>query len=225
MLHLGDFDVELPTGGLTFEQFRRWTLSDEFPERGRFDYLRGRMEADVSPESLYSHNQPKTEILVALYRLTKQSDIGQVFGDRARVVVESVGLSCEPDLTFVSDDSFDSRRVVLTPKDNRPNDAIEIVGPPDLVAEVVSDSSVGKDTRDLYAHYFEAGVREYWLVDVRGKAISFRLLTRGVESWCEVAADAEGFFLSPVLGRRYRLDRKAGRRGEWRYDLVEREPA
>lgn len=224
-LHLADFEYDLPLGHLSFDDFRRWTLSDEFPERGRFDYLRGRVEADVSPESLYSHNKPKGRIYSALDRHAEENDLGEVFGDRARVVVEAAGLSCEPDLVFVSNESLDSGRVTLTPREDRPDDAVEVVGPPDLVMEIVSNSSVRKDTRDLYSLYFEAGVREYWLVDVRGSQVVFRLLTPGEETWQDVAADSEGFVLSPVLGRRYRLDRRAGRRGEWRYDLVERDPS
>lgn len=223
-LHLPDFDFDLPVGRLTFEEFRRWTLSDSFPERGRFDYLRGRIEADMSPESLYSHNKPKGAVY-ATVRQAEQRDLGEVYGDRARVVVEPVGLSCEPDLVFVSNASFDSGRVTLTPRQDRTDDAVEIVGPPDLVVEVVSNSSVRKDNRELYSLYFEAGIREYWLVDVRGKEVGFRLLTRDDSGWSDVAADAEGFVLSPVLGRRYRLDRRTGRRGEWRYDLIERDPS
>jgi len=177
----------------------------------------------VSPESLYTHNKPKGA-LYATVRLAEQRDLGEVYADRARVIVESADLSCEPDLVFVSNESFDSGRVTLTPRDDRPDDAVEIVGPPDLVAEVVSNSSVRKDNRNLYSLYFEAGVREYWLIDVRGQQIAFRLLTRGESDWSEIDADAEGFRFSPVLGRRYRLDRRTGRRGEWRYDLIERDP-
>ncbi len=175
----------------------------------------------MSPESLFSHNQPKTEIASVLYGLAKRLDIGTVFGDRARVVVESVGLSCEPDLTYVSNESFDLKRVALTPKDDWPRDAVEIVGPPDLVVEIVSDSSVRKDTEDLYRLYFEAGIKEYWLIDARGSNVSFRLLTRGQTAWNDAEADSGGFLFSTVLGRSYRLDRQTGRRGESRYDLVE----
>ncbi len=111
----------------------------------------------------------------------------------------------------------------LTPKEERPSDAIEILGPPDLVVEIVSDSSVTKDTVDLYRLYFDAGVREFWLIDARDEEISFRLLTRGSSEWQDVPADSDGFRTSDVLGQRYRLTRTAGRRGEWRYDLVEGE--
>jgi hypothetical protein len=33
-------------------EFRAWALSDDFPERGRIDYIDGRIEVDMSPENL-----------------------------------------------------------------------------------------------------------------------------------------------------------------------------
>jgi Uma2 family endonuclease len=221
-LHLADGDIEVPLGDLSFEEFRRWTLSDDFPERGRFDYLRGRVEADVSPESLFSHNEPKGAIYATVRGHVLRSRIGRVFGDRARVVVESVGLSAEPDMVFISYETIRSRRVTLTPKEGRPTDAVEIVGPPDLAVEIVSDSSVGKDTRELYALYFEAGIREYWLIDVRGEDVSFRLLTRGTSDWIDAEADRDGFLPSPSLGHLFRLVRETDPEGLHFYDLQER---
>ena len=36
-------------------EFRAWALSDDFPERGRIDYIGGRIEVDLSPENLFFH--------------------------------------------------------------------------------------------------------------------------------------------------------------------------
>src|SRR6266511_1101783 len=33
--------------------FRRWALSDAFPQRGRIDYIAGRIEVDMSPEDAH----------------------------------------------------------------------------------------------------------------------------------------------------------------------------
>lgn len=225
VLHVAGYDFDIPMGEVSLEAFRRWTLSEEFPQWGRIDYLRGRVEVDMSPESLNSHNKPKTRISSAVDRLVDAEDLGELYGDRARVVVEAVGLSCEPDMTFVSHEAFEAGRVSLKPKGNRADDGIEILGPPDLVLEVLSDESVRKDTRDLAELYFKAGVREYWLVDVRSEAVSFRILTRGDRGWIEGEVDAEGFRRSDILGRRFQLDRRPGRRGVWRYSLLDKDPA
>jgi Uma2 family endonuclease len=45
--------------------------------------------------------------------------------------------------------------------------AERVVGPADLVVEIVSDDSVGRDRLRKFAEYAEAGVREYWIGDPR----------------------------------------------------------
>ncbi len=42
--------------------FRQWLRADDFPERGRIDYIAGQIEVDMSPEDLYTHGSLKTEI-------------------------------------------------------------------------------------------------------------------------------------------------------------------
>ena len=53
---------------------------------------------------------------------------------------------------------------------------VELDGSPDMVLEVVSDSSVEKDIDVLMDLYWKAGIREYWLVDARGERIEFKIL-------------------------------------------------
>jgi hypothetical protein len=64
----------------------------------------------------------------------------------------------------------------------KPGGFIEVEGAADLVVEILSDSSVGKDTRRLPEAYAKAGVGELWLVDARrcgagDEQPEFRLLT------------------------------------------------
>ena len=222
-LHLSGYDLDVPFEPLPFEEFRRWTFSDAFPDLGRFDYLGSRVDIDMSPESLFTHGNVKTEIVAALRTRAKRDRSGEIFSDQTRVVEPTAGLSANPDVIFLAHEAILCGRVSLTRKSNRPGDSIEIVGPPDLVVEIVSDSSVRKDTRDLVGLYHAAGVREYWIVDARGEGVAFRLLARGADGWSEASPDAEGFRPSLVLGRRYRLDREIGPSGEWTYDLIERD--
>jgi Uma2 family endonuclease len=54
----------------------------------------------------------------------------------------------------------------LVPKAGaEPGRYIDVEGPPDLIVEIVSDTSVAKDTRRLPEAYFRAGVAEFWLAD------------------------------------------------------------
>lgn len=48
-----------------------------------------------------------------------------------------------------------------------------------MVLEVVSTSSVQKDYRLLRRAYWEADIREYWLVDARKAPVKFEILRHG----------------------------------------------
>jgi len=43
--------IEIPTIH-NLAEFRRWALSEDFPERGRIDYIAGKIEVDMSPEDM-----------------------------------------------------------------------------------------------------------------------------------------------------------------------------
>ena len=45
------------------------------------------------------------------------------------------------------------------------------LGAPDLIVEILSDSSVKRDLHDKYELYESAGVKEYWIVHPRDKTI------------------------------------------------------
>jgi Uma2 family endonuclease len=212
--------VEVPVDVRTLDAFRRWALSDEFPEKGRIDYIEGNIEIDMSPENVYTHGTPKTAIVARIWLVASDMELGDVLSDTSRISSPSADLSCEPDVVFVSYEALDSGRVKLVKqKGAKEDDFIEIEGAPDLVVEIVSKSSVGKDTKRLPPAYFKAGVREYWLVDARGRDLSFVIHARGARRFERQKRDEEGFQYSEVLKRHFRLYRKRDQRGNWRYDL------
>ncbi len=212
--------IEIPLKVWTLAEFRRWALSDEFPERGRIDYIGGRIEVDMSPEDIFCHSTPKSEIHAVLYGLVKERDLGHLLTDRVLVSSPVADLSCEPDVVFLSHDAIDSGRVRLVPKSSGEQGRyVEVEGPPDMVLEVVSDSSVAKDTKRLPKAYFAAGVREFWLVDARGKSVVFRVHARGDRGFRPAEPDAEGYQRSSVFPARFRLDARRDRRGNWAFDL------
>jgi len=214
--------VEVPLGVRSLDDFRRWALSDDFPETGRIDFIDGRIEVDMAPEDLFCHGTLKTEIAAALYQRIKRRRLGHLFVDKARISCPEAGLSVEPDIVFLSHEAIRSGRVRLTPKaGGKPGRYVEIEGAPDLVVEIVSDSSANKDTRRLPAAYFRAGVREFWLVDARGAEPAFIIHRPGPSGFEPVSPDADGFQPSAVLGCRYRLDATRDPDGNWEFDLRE----
>jgi Uma2 family endonuclease len=142
--------------------------------------------------------------------------------DRGRISIPKAGLSVEPDIMFLSHEAVRSGRVRLVPKaSGKPGRYVEIEGVPDLVVEIVSDSSVTKDTRRLPAAYFRAGVREFWLADARGEEPVFVIHGPGPDGFEPAGRDADGFQSSAVLGCRYRLDAARDQDGNWEFDLRE----
>jgi Uma2 family endonuclease len=216
--------IEIPLGIRSLAGFRRWAVSDQFPEIGRIDFIAGRIEVDMSPEDLYCHGALKVELLRVLSQHVKSGQLGDLFSDRTRVSAPHADLSVEPDIVFISHETLGSGRVHLVPRSGgQPGRYVEVEGPPDLVVEIVSDRSVRKDTERLPVAYFQAGVREFWLADARSEPIVFRIHHRGPAGFQPVAPDADGFQPSAVFHAHFRLDARRDERGHWAFDLREKQ--
>jgi len=212
--------VEIPLNMRTLADFRRWALSDEFPEKGRIDFISGKIEVDMAPEDLFCHGTLKTEIVRVLSERTKQGKLGHLFIDSSRLSCAEADLSTEPDIVLVSYKALESGSVRLVPKaGGKPGRYVEVEGTADLIVEVVSDTSVGKDTRRLPAAYYQAGVREFWLADARGERPVLVIHHRGPDTYQAAEQDAEGFQQSIVFGCRFRLDATWEPQGHWSFDL------
>ena len=92
-------------------------------------------------------------------------------------------------------------------------------GAPDVVVEILSDSSVRKDLIRLPPLYAAAGVPELWRVDARKERLRFEILTLERDGYVRVKPDAQGWTRSPRLGRRFRLVRHPARPGRGGYRL------
>jgi Uma2 family endonuclease len=216
--------VEIPLNLQTLPEFRHWALSDAFPDRGRIDYLAGRIEVDMSPADFFCHGTLKAEIFGVLYQRVKHAQLGHLVTDRTRVSCPAAELSAEPDIIFISHDTFSSGRARLVPKTTGESGRfVEIEGAPDFVAEIISDRSVQKDTQRLPKAYYRAGVREFWLADARSEPLRFQIHRRGSVEFEGVEADGDGYQQSSVFGCSFRLDSRRDEQGHWSFDLRARE--
>ena len=193
--------IQIPASVTDFESFRLWCRSPDYPERGDVFWLNGVIWVSDEMEQAFTHNLIKTAITAVLTVLAQQLKTGHVFGDRMRLTNPDVGLSCEPDMMFISFASFSARRVRNIPAAS--GGAIEFEGSPDVVLEVASDSSESKDA-DLRELYFAAGVAEYWLVDARGAEPRFDILRRGPRGFVTTPR-RNGRLRSAVFGRTFQL--------------------
>jgi Uma2 family endonuclease len=73
-----------------------------------------------------------------------------------------------------------------------------------MVLEVLSRSSVRKDRVILRQAYWEAEVREYWLVDARDAPVQFDVLRHTAKGYT-ASRKADGWIKSAVFGKSFRL--------------------
>jgi Uma2 family endonuclease len=197
--------LTIPSWVVDFASFRRWCESDEFPEEGRIWFLRGGVWADMTMEQVFSHNQVKNEIAYTLTGLIKRTKSGRFFPDGLRITNLPAELSGVPDGTYVSFDTLRAGRAkYVEGKGKDVGGYTQLEGIPDLVIEVVSPSSVDKDTEWLQKAYWEAGIPEYWLIDARKPPLSFDLYRHTANGYA-AARKSGGWAKSAVLGRSFRL--------------------
>jgi len=130
------------------------------------------------------------ELFVAVF------DLGMVRIAPFEVRLGPDGPSREPDVLFLAKTHLDRR----TPE--------RVVGPPDLIIEVVSDDSVRRDRVTKFDEYEAAGVLEYWVIDNRpgrGRAWFYQLDPSG--HYRSVLVGEDGVYHSAVLpGMGLRVD-------------------
>src|SRR5260370_790088 len=143
------------------ESFRRWARSDEFPERGWFSYLNGEIWVDLSMEELFSHNQVKMQFTAVVGGLIRIVETGYFVCDRMLLSNPAADLSTEPDGLFSFYETIQSGRLRLIKGSEE--GYIELEGTPDMILEIVSRSSVRKDTVRLRDLYWRGGVWPYRL--------------------------------------------------------------
>ena len=97
----------------------------------------------------------------------------------------------------------------------------EIQGPPDWGHGGGQPESVGKDARDLRIRYRRAGIAEYWLIDAHGADIDFQMLVLRGNRYVAIQP-RDGWYVSPIFGRAFRLERRRNRVGRWLYKLHHR---
>lgn len=214
-----DEEIEIPTI-CSLAEFRGWALSEQFPDRGRIDYIAGRIEVDMSPEDFFTHGTLKSEIAAEIKDRVDELDLGHTLIAETRISSVEGNISAEPDVVVISHDAFDLGRASLVPKASGDVDRfVEVEGAADLVVEIISDSSVRKDTKRLPPAYFAAGTRELWLIDARKADLRFEIYARGAGEFVTAARDEDGYQRGDVLDAWYWLDRQRHARGHWIYRL------
>jgi Uma2 family endonuclease len=209
--------VSVPTWVVDLESFRRWADDEDFPEDGRIWYLKGEVWIDMSKEQIFTHVLAKTEITIVLGNLVKTAGLGLFLADGALLSNLAADISGKPDAMFIAQATLQSDRVHFV--EGWEEGHVELEGTPDMVLEVVSRGSVRKDTVDLRQAYWEAGIREYWLVDARQEPVRFDILRRTAKGYAATRKQ-DSWLKSVVFGKSFQFTQRVNALGHPEYTLA-----
>jgi Uma2 family endonuclease len=202
--------VTVPSWVVTLDDFHRWLDTDDIPERARVWFIKGNVWVDISMEQVYTHGQVKTEFFVSVGGLVKAQRLGLFLADGTYLTNIEGDFSGIPDALFVSNESLTSGRVHVV--EGAVGGFVEIERSPDMVLEVVSQSSVTKDTVTLKEAYWQAGITEYWLVDAHKGPLRFDILSHTSKGYVPTRKQAS-WVKSNVFRKAFRLTKKANALG------------
>ena len=142
-----------------------WTYKDylELGDDKRYEVIEG--ELIMAPAPVPYHQAVSRNIEFLMWDYVKRKKLGVVYDAPIDVVLDEHNV-LQPDIVFVSED----RKDIVGGK------AIE--GVPDLVVEIVSPSTLGRDTVRKKAIYEKFGVKEFWLAYPDMKCIEVLTLDR-----------------------------------------------
>lgn len=210
-------ELHIPAWVVDHPSFLKWLRSGAVPEDVRVGYIDNEVWAQTMPERAFTHNKIKTLVARVLDGFVEENGLGVYFGDGMTFTSEEGGFTTVPDGIFLSQQSIDDGLVKLTGGKRSHHDT-ELVGTPDLIVEVVSDSTEYKDTEWLMANYWNAGISEYWVIDSRMEPLLFTIYRRGPKGYVGVRK-SDGWSRSTVLGKSYRFVPQEEKMGFMTYRL------
>ena len=148
----------VPDLTMTEAEFVDWC-----PDDLRAEWVDGRVIL-MSPSNV-DHDDLNTWFTTMMRTFVEESESGRIFHDLTIRLADQRRRRV-PDLMFVA-----THRLNLLKK-------TYLVGPPDLLIEIVSPDSQSRDRREKYLEYEKAGVREYWIVDPLSQTVEVSRLER-----------------------------------------------
>ena len=175
--------MEVPVRKITAQAFRQM----EFGEDDRFYYelINGEVVKKSAPTS--QHQRIVKKLAYQMESWIQSKDLGELLWAPLDVFLDDYNLF-QPDLLFIKNEN----RFRIDPDDG-------VIGPPDLVVEVISPSSIRQDRFSKKDNCERYGVAEYWLVDPANATIEIYRLREGKYELADFAGK-EGKITSEILG-------------------------
>ena len=163
---------------MTFEEFLAWDSESHMAE-----WVDG--EVFVMSPAAEKHQALLVFLIKTLGLYVEVKNLGRVLPAPFAMKLGRKKSGREPDLLFVSREREHLiKRTFLD-------------GPADLVVEIVSPESVGRDRGEKFVEYEAAGIREYWLIDPDREQAEFYEL--GADGRYRAAQTLDGVFRSQVV--------------------------
>ena len=156
------------TETFTQDEFEGWLADLPSWDDNHYELLNGSIV--MSPPAGWPHGNVEAKIVYRLVAYASQYLLGEVFGSSAGYRLPS-GDTVEPDVSFIS-----SARLQAGPPPQR-GKFLQIV--PNLVVEILSTPTAGRDRTEKKTIYENNGVEEYWIVDTDRRTITIFCLSGG----------------------------------------------
>ena len=131
---------------MSYEDYLKWADEDV-----RAEWVDGEVLIQMPPGTLHQNVvmflSTLMHLFVQFYRL------GEVLTAPYEMRTSPTGNAREPDILYVG---YEHLNLLVEQR---------LMGPADLVVEIVSRESVGRDRGEKFYEYQEGGIREYWVID------------------------------------------------------------
>jgi Uma2 family endonuclease len=166
---------------MSYKEFLAWSNEDVHAE-----WVDG--EAIIFMPPKIRHQQIGGFLYYLLTSFVELFDLGAVVVAPTEMRLVPNKISREPDILFVARNNLSRLK------------AERLIGPADLIVEIVSDESVSRDRIIKFHEYQQAGVAEYWIIDPRPdhqRAEFYQRTPAGIYS--ELQPDEQGRVYSALL--------------------------
>lgn len=162
---------------MSFEEFLAWADEDTLAE-----WVNG--EIIMSSPASMIHQEISSFLEDILHLFVQNRNMGKII--EAPFLMKLPNSGREPDLLFVSKNHLDRLKKTF------------LDGPADLVVEIISPESIGRDRGDKFYEYENARIPEYWLIDPDKKRAEFYVLN-SEGNYDLIKSGSKGKFESRIL--------------------------
>lgn len=144
----------------TYQDYKNLDVDDNF----WYELINGELVQKSSPSP--NHQRISRKLLLQMVAFVEENQLGEVFYAPIDVFLDNHNAP-QPDLVFVS-----TGKKALVTDDG-------IMGPPDLVVEIISPSSVKRDRMDKMRLYGKHRIPEFWLIDPNNTSVEVYVFQEG----------------------------------------------